>query len=167
MRAACVAVHASARREPSRGDGGRCLHAGPVCHGPWTARACVANETYRRASLEPAIASICEMPELKISLCGILQPDDPSASTPTSAMPALIPRSTASARKVNAKRSCSSPTAKYEKEKKMPAHAKSSESSLGTAIRRRAKSQHVAAAISASAIVITSTSPFKRYCETH
>mmetsp|Transcript_44036 Transcript_44036/g.116422 ORF Transcript_44036/g.116422 Transcript_44036/m.116422 type:complete len:212 (-) Transcript_44036:125-760(-) len=70
---------------------------------------CVANETYRRASLEPAIASICEMPELKISLCGILQPDDPSASTPTSAMPALIPRSTASARKVNAKRSCSSP----------------------------------------------------------
>mmetsp|Transcript_32189 Transcript_32189/g.95753 ORF Transcript_32189/g.95753 Transcript_32189/m.95753 type:complete len:219 (+) Transcript_32189:552-1208(+) len=63
---------------------------------------CVGKETYRSASFEAAIASICEMPELKISLCGILMPEPPSTAIPSSAMAALMPRSAVSARKVKA-----------------------------------------------------------------
>ena len=46
------------------------------------------------------MASICEMPELKISRSGTIVPDGPSSITPSAAIAALIDRSTARARKV-------------------------------------------------------------------
>mmetsp|Transcript_63579 Transcript_63579/g.168077 ORF Transcript_63579/g.168077 Transcript_63579/m.168077 type:complete len:214 (+) Transcript_63579:951-1592(+) len=61
---------------------------------------CVANETYRRASLEPAIASICDVPEMKMSFFGMMRPELPNKQIPSSPMPALTPRSATSARKV-------------------------------------------------------------------
>ena len=68
-------------------------------------RTWVGYETKRRASLEAAIASICETPDWKMSLCGMFRPDLPSAVMPANAVSALTPRSINSARNVAAKNS--------------------------------------------------------------